>query len=78
VSRFTSKWENSKKIVNSSHIVMLSNKSLHKRNPTLLKMSLKELAESGTLIADIIKKAMDADYEPPSLLQKTIRRFIRL
>jgi hypothetical protein len=61
VSRFSSMREDSKSILNNTHIVMLSNKSLQERNPKLIQTPLKELSEGSTLIADIIKKALNAN-----------------
>lgn len=73
VSKFSSKWANSRSILKNAHIVMLSNKSLHERNPMLTKMSLKKLSNANTLIADIIKKALNPNYEPPSFIQKAYK-----
>lgn len=77
VERFSSKWENSKKILKYAKIVMLSNKSLHERNPRLTQMTLQELSEGDTLIADIIKKSLDSNYEPPSIFLKLIKNLSR-
>ena len=72
VSRFFSKWNDSKRILKNSHIVMLSNKFLHKLNPVLTKMSVEELSNGDTLIADIIKKSLNSNYEPLSFVQKAL------
>lgn len=61
VSRFSSMHENSRRILNNTHIVMLSNKSLQERSPELVQTPLKELSEGSTLIADIIKKALNVN-----------------
>lgn len=76
VERFSSTKENSRRILRNTH-VMLSNKSLQQRNPQLAKISLIRLSEDGTLIGDIIKKAIDTNYEPPSYFEKIIRNITR-
>lgn len=78
VSRFSSKWEDSGAILANTQIVMLSNKSLHERNPRLTQMSLEELARDGSLIADIINKALDSDFEPPSRIRRAFRNVLGL
>lgn len=72
VSKFNSKWVNSKKILENVQIVMLSNKSLKSRNPKLRKMSLSELSKGENLIADIILKALNSDYDLPNFTQKIL------
>lgn len=73
VSRFTSRWENSKKILTNAQVVMLSNKSLQERNPKLTQTPVSELASDDTLIADIIKKALDPNFEPESYVIKIMK-----
>lgn len=64
ISRFTSRWENSRKIIQDIQIVMLSNKALHEKDSKIIQMTLDKLADDDTLIADIIKKAMNSSYIP--------------
>jgi hypothetical protein len=73
VERFSSTWENSRKILRGAYIVMLSNKSLQQQNPKLARISLTKLSEGDTLMGDIIKKALDASYVPPTYFEKIIR-----
>lgn len=70
VERFSSIWEDSKKILRNTHIVMLSNKSLQKRNPKLAQMELSKLSEGDTLIGNIMKKAINVSYLPPTYPEK--------
>lgn len=65
VHRFSSKSENSRRIINEAHVVMLSNSSLQRGNKKIIHTPLQELSEEDTLIADIIKKAINSNYEPP-------------
>ena len=77
VERFSSTWENSRRILRKTHVVMLSNKSLQQRNPKLAQMDLDKLSEDDTLIADIIKKAVDDSYVPPTYFEKIIRNITK-
>lgn len=77
VKRFTSQWENSRKILRNTHIVMLSNKSLQERNPQLVKTPLSTLSQGDTLIADIIKRAINLEYVPPGYFEKLMRNVAR-
>lgn len=77
VERFSSTWENPRRILGNTHIVMLSNKSLQQRNPKLAKTPLTELSKGDTLIADIIKKALDVNYVPPTYFEKIARNITR-
>ncbi len=72
LNRFSSHWENSRKILRRTHIVMLSNKSLEQRNSELRKTPISKLSEGNTLIADILKKALDPAYQPPTHFTKLI------
>ena len=73
VSKFSSKWQNSRKILEGSHIVMLSNKSLQERNPRLAQTPISELAEEETLIGDILKKSLDSQYVPLGYFDKVLK-----
>lgn len=72
VSRFSSKWENAHKVLEKTNIVMLSNKSLHQRNPNLTQMSVEELAQGTTLIADIMRRAIDSQFVPQPRWKKLV------
>lgn len=73
VERFSSRWENAARILDRSRIVMLSNKALHMSGSDLPQKTVEELAEGGTLIADIVKRAIDPGYRPPGLMTKAVR-----
>jgi hypothetical protein len=76
VRRFSSRWQNARKILADTHIVMLSNKSLQQRNPRLASMTLNEMTAEDTLISDIVKRAMDPSYRPPTMAQKVLRNLV--
>jgi hypothetical protein len=76
VDKFSSKWIDARKILDKAQIVMLSNKALERKNSRLTKMTLDELADDRTLISDIIRRALDSNYQPPSLKEKAIGNII--
>jgi len=65
VSRFSSKLENSKYIIKNAKIVMLSNNSLQKQSPYICRTPIGELIKDETLIADILRKALEANNHQP-------------
>lgn len=77
VDRFTSKWRSSKRLLDNTSIVMLSNKILQDRGSRIVDTPLDELSEEGTLLADILKRAHDADYAPPGALRKAVSAMTR-
>ena len=71
IGKFNSPWIDSREMLEKSYIVQLSNHVIGEKNPRLARGTIEEMSSGHDLIADIINKAFDPNYIPPSVFRKT-------